>query len=90
MDTEPWFELRMWFGSSLSLVRIGHLCDLGGEKAKSGHGAHGNGHGHVWVYARLRHIKGAMHVPDYRYAAGLHSMCQVARLHCSAADWILR
>ena len=38
--------------------------DLGGGKKKPGHYAHGNGHGHVWVYARLRHIKRAMHGPD--------------------------
>ena len=39
------------------------LCDLGGEKKNPGHPAHGNGHGHVRVYARLRHIEGAMHGP---------------------------
>jgi hypothetical protein len=33
-------------------------------KKKPGHDAHGNGHGHAWAYARLGHIKRAMHGPD--------------------------
>jgi hypothetical protein len=45
----------------------GHLtmalvsCVTSVAKKKTGHHAHGNGHGHVRVYARLRHIKRAMH-----------------------------
>ena len=34
------------------------------KKKNPDHPAHGNGHGHVRVYARLRHIKRAMHGPD--------------------------
>jgi hypothetical protein len=41
------------------------LCDLGGDKKNPGHHAHGNGHGHVRVYAQLRHIKRTMHGPDF-------------------------
>ena len=42
-------------------------CDLGGENISflnPDHDAHGNGHGHVRVYARLGHVKRAMHGPD--------------------------
>jgi hypothetical protein len=33
-------------------------------KKNPGQDAHGNGHGHAQVYARLGHIKRAMHGPD--------------------------
>jgi hypothetical protein len=39
------------------------LHDLGGEKHILDRDPHGNGHGHVWVYARLCHIKRALQEP---------------------------
>ena len=50
-----------------------------------GRNLHGNGHGHVQVYARLGHIKRTMQEPEF--PSDWPSMRQVVRLQlqCSAA-----
>ena len=49
------------FAFSISLVR----SRLRKQIRATGHHARGNGHGHVRVYARSRHIKRAMHHASY-------------------------
>ena len=54
------------------------------KKNNPGHDPHGNGHGHVRVYAQLGRIKHTMHDPEH--PTDWRSVALVVRLQYSAAD----